>query len=147
MGAVLRENSREHEVVGRYGGEEFLVVMPNTPKDVALRVAERIRSLVEGTPFEHADGAADRARDDLRRRGHLRRRTARTSTRCCATPTPRSTRPSARAATACSRTPAPSVALAGSTRLRPADVDGDAETEIEKTRGLGRLGAARSARR
>ncbi len=55
MGAVLRENSREHEVVGRYGGEEFLVVMPNTPTDVALRVADRIRLLVEGTPFEHAD--------------------------------------------------------------------------------------------
>lgn len=55
MGLVLRENSREHEVVGRYGGEEFLVLMPNTPKDDALRVAERIRSLVEGTPFEHAE--------------------------------------------------------------------------------------------
>jgi diguanylate cyclase (GGDEF)-like protein len=55
MGAVLRENSREHEVVGRYGGEEFLVVMPNTPKDVAVRASERIRALVEGTPFEHAD--------------------------------------------------------------------------------------------
>jgi diguanylate cyclase (GGDEF)-like protein len=55
MGALLREHSREHEVVGRYGGEEFLVVMPNTPKDVAMRVAERIRALVESTPFEHAE--------------------------------------------------------------------------------------------
>ena len=55
MGAVLRENSREHEVVGRYGGEEFLVLMPATPKDDAMRVAERIRSLVESTPFENAD--------------------------------------------------------------------------------------------
>jgi diguanylate cyclase (GGDEF)-like protein len=54
LGALLRENSRENEVVGRYGGEEFLVVMPATPKDVALRVAERIRSLIEGSPFEHA---------------------------------------------------------------------------------------------
>ena len=55
MGALLRENSREHEVVGRYGGEEFLVVMPSTSKEVALRVSERIRSLVESTPFEHAE--------------------------------------------------------------------------------------------
>jgi diguanylate cyclase (GGDEF)-like protein len=54
MGALLRENSREHEVVGRYGGEEFLVVMPNTAKDVAMRVAERIRALVVATPFEAA---------------------------------------------------------------------------------------------
>jgi diguanylate cyclase (GGDEF)-like protein len=55
MGALLREHSREHEVVGRYGGEEFLVVMPSTPKEDALRVAERIRALVESTPFEHAE--------------------------------------------------------------------------------------------
>jgi len=55
MGGLLRENSRDHEVVGRYGGEEFLIVMPNTEKDVAMRVAERIRLLVEGTPFDHAD--------------------------------------------------------------------------------------------
>lgn len=55
MGALLRENSREHEVVGRYGGEEFLVVMPSTPKELALRVAERIRALVESTPFAHAE--------------------------------------------------------------------------------------------
>jgi diguanylate cyclase (GGDEF)-like protein len=54
MGALLRENSRENEVVGRYGGEEFLILMPATPKDTALRVAERIRLLVEGTAFEHA---------------------------------------------------------------------------------------------
>jgi diguanylate cyclase (GGDEF)-like protein len=53
MGALLKDNSRENEVVGRYGGEEFLVVMPATPKDVALRVAERIRSLIESSPFEH----------------------------------------------------------------------------------------------
>jgi diguanylate cyclase (GGDEF)-like protein len=55
MGALLREHSREHEVVGRYGGEEFLVVMPSTPKEDAMRVAERIRALVESTGFEHAE--------------------------------------------------------------------------------------------
>jgi len=55
MGALLRENSREHEVVGRYGGEEFLVVMPNTTKDVAVRVAERIRMLVEGSTLQQQD--------------------------------------------------------------------------------------------
>ena len=56
MGALLRENSRENEVVGRYGGEEFLIVMPSTPKDVGVRVGERIRALVESTAFEHASG-------------------------------------------------------------------------------------------
>lgn len=56
MGALLRENSRENEVVGRYGGEEFLIVMPGTPKDVGMRVAERIRAMIEGTDFEHTAG-------------------------------------------------------------------------------------------
>jgi diguanylate cyclase (GGDEF)-like protein len=56
MGALLRENSRENEVVGRYGGEEFLILMPGTPKDVGMRVAERIRALIEGTDFEHTAG-------------------------------------------------------------------------------------------
>jgi diguanylate cyclase (GGDEF)-like protein len=60
LGVLLRENSRENEVVGRYGGEEFLIVMPATPKDVALRVAERIRSLIESSPFEHAAGQPNR---------------------------------------------------------------------------------------
>jgi len=55
MGALLRENSRENEMVGRYGGEEFLVIMPGTSKDTALKVAERIRTLVEGTLFERAE--------------------------------------------------------------------------------------------
>src|SRR5262245_608890 len=54
MGGLLRENSRENEVVGRYGGEEFLVIMPGTTKETELKVAERIRMLVEGTPFDHA---------------------------------------------------------------------------------------------
>ncbi len=54
MGALLRENSRENEVVGRYGGEEFLIVMPGSSKQTALKVAERIRGLVESTPFENA---------------------------------------------------------------------------------------------
>jgi diguanylate cyclase (GGDEF)-like protein len=55
MGALLRENSRENEVVGRYGGEEFLIVMPGSTKETALHVAERIRGLVESTPFENAE--------------------------------------------------------------------------------------------
>jgi diguanylate cyclase (GGDEF)-like protein len=56
MGTLLREHSREHEVVGRYGGEEFLVVMPSTAKDAAMQVAERIRRLIEESAFDREDG-------------------------------------------------------------------------------------------
>ena len=38
---------RPYDLVGRYGGEEFLIVLPETSKDDACRMAERIRSAVE----------------------------------------------------------------------------------------------------
>ena len=38
---------RRHDLVGRYGGEEFALLMPNTGKDTALRVSERVRNEVE----------------------------------------------------------------------------------------------------
>ena len=34
---------RENDVVGRYGGEEFLVILPETPMDKAYELAERLR--------------------------------------------------------------------------------------------------------
>ena len=39
--------SREIDVIGRYGGEEFLVVLPETHVDQAIVYAERLRSNVE----------------------------------------------------------------------------------------------------
>jgi diguanylate cyclase (GGDEF)-like protein len=55
LSQILRENIRENELVGRYGGEEFIMVMPNVDRDGALMAAERIRKLIAGTPFEHAE--------------------------------------------------------------------------------------------
>jgi diguanylate cyclase (GGDEF)-like protein len=37
----------EDDFIARYGGEEFVVVLPHTPMHLALRVAERLRGLVE----------------------------------------------------------------------------------------------------
>ena len=51
---LLRERTREDELVGRYGGEEFLVVMPGIDRERALQAAERIRALIASTPFPHA---------------------------------------------------------------------------------------------
>jgi diguanylate cyclase (GGDEF)-like protein len=42
VGDVLRSAVRETDVVGRYGGDEFMVVLPDTPAAGALTVAERI---------------------------------------------------------------------------------------------------------
>jgi len=43
---ALRRGVRDSDVVGRYGGEEFLLVLPNTDGEGAREVAERCRELV-----------------------------------------------------------------------------------------------------
>lgn len=44
---VLYAGIRRHDTVGRYGGEEFSVLMPATEKETALGVAERVRRDLE----------------------------------------------------------------------------------------------------
>ncbi len=47
FGRLLSENARTTDIVGRFGGEEFLVVLPNTDGIRAAIVAERIRKAAE----------------------------------------------------------------------------------------------------
>ncbi len=61
--AVLREaaqrmNSamRGYDVVGRYGGEEFLIVAPGCDADNVLRAAERLRECVSQQPMDTPEG-------------------------------------------------------------------------------------------
>jgi diguanylate cyclase (GGDEF)-like protein len=46
----LESQVRAEDVVGRWGGEEFLVLMPRTDLDGAMRVAERIRTVTDASP-------------------------------------------------------------------------------------------------
>ncbi len=55
MARVLRKNLRPGDLAGRYGGEEFLVAMPQTDRAGALAVATRIREAVETYPFPHGE--------------------------------------------------------------------------------------------
>jgi diguanylate cyclase (GGDEF)-like protein len=50
---LLMENSRSFSIVTRYGGDEFAVLLVNTPKAGALRYADRIKRLVERHTFHH----------------------------------------------------------------------------------------------
>ena len=50
---VHREGVRSHDIFARYGGEEFVILLPKTPLSQALRVAERIRVLIEEYPFTY----------------------------------------------------------------------------------------------
>lgn len=47
----LRENLRPMDVICRPGGEEFLVIMPETPGDLACAAAERVRRAMVEEPF------------------------------------------------------------------------------------------------
>lgn len=52
LGRALKETVRENDIVARYGGEEFAVILPAVDRDGAMILAERIRSIVENTPFD-----------------------------------------------------------------------------------------------
>ena len=53
IGSMLQERLRADDFLARYGGEEFALIMRESPKQNALQTAERIRKLVETTPFRH----------------------------------------------------------------------------------------------
>lgn len=48
---ILRSSLRATDLLGRYGGEEFLIIITNTNKDEILRVVERCRQALEN--YEH----------------------------------------------------------------------------------------------
>ena len=49
---LFRMNLRQTDVVGRYGGEEFMIVLPETGPEVASEVAEKLRLLVQRRRFQ-----------------------------------------------------------------------------------------------
>lgn len=53
---LMRSSVRNVDLVSRLGGEEFVVVMPDTPEPFALVVAERLRDVIASTPLKLDDG-------------------------------------------------------------------------------------------
>ena len=53
---VLKSSLRSVDVVGRYGGEEFLIVLPETDVDAAASIAEKLRRLVGRHEVTMPDG-------------------------------------------------------------------------------------------
>lgn len=58
--AILKKEAREIDRVGRYGGEEFLLLLPGTVLDSAVTFAERLRQRVEEHTFSYEGGALQR---------------------------------------------------------------------------------------
>ncbi|MDD3375753.1 MAG: GGDEF domain-containing protein [Candidatus Omnitrophica bacterium] len=52
---LIQENVREIDLAGRYGGEEFCVVLPDTDTDGSFFVAERIRKAIEENEIQAYD--------------------------------------------------------------------------------------------
>ena len=55
--ARVKRVIRTVDLMCRHGGEEFVIVMPDTPHVVALKIAERVRRAVEGEAFAIDNGA------------------------------------------------------------------------------------------
>ncbi len=53
LAAVLRNNQRGSDIYARWGGEEFLVLMPGTSLEDAIITAERLRKAIENAPFSY----------------------------------------------------------------------------------------------
>jgi diguanylate cyclase (GGDEF)-like protein len=57
---LLRREARETDRVGRYGGEEFMVLLPGTSPEAALTFGERARRMVEAHVFRFDGGSLQR---------------------------------------------------------------------------------------
>lgn len=55
VGQMVKESCRVYDVPGRYGGEEFCIVLPDTKVSGTATVAERIRARLESTPLVIGD--------------------------------------------------------------------------------------------
>ncbi|MCF6093400.1 sensor domain-containing diguanylate cyclase [Microaerobacter geothermalis] len=49
---IIQSNVRKGDIVSRYGGEEFTVLLPDTDQEEAVEIAERIRSAIQKLPLK-----------------------------------------------------------------------------------------------
>ena len=48
---LLQENVRKLDIVSRYGGDEFVIILPQTSREIGFHVAERLRRMIEKKVF------------------------------------------------------------------------------------------------
>ncbi|KAA1162060.1 diguanylate cyclase [Pseudoalteromonas fuliginea] len=53
VAAILQNNINESDIVARFGGEEFCIILPGSTKDQAASIAESIRQELESTSFDN----------------------------------------------------------------------------------------------
>ena len=52
---ILQESAREVDMIGRYGGEEFIAILPGADETAAMLFADRVRSAVENFVFRDGE--------------------------------------------------------------------------------------------
>jgi diguanylate cyclase (GGDEF)-like protein len=52
IGSIIHDRIREQDFAGRWGGEEFIIVLPNTNQEFALAIAEKLRILIFDQVFD-----------------------------------------------------------------------------------------------
>jgi diguanylate cyclase (GGDEF)-like protein len=56
IAALIRGNVRDADIAGRYGGEAFIIILPNTNLASSWAAAERLRSIIEKTELKDSAG-------------------------------------------------------------------------------------------
>jgi polar amino acid transport system substrate-binding protein len=55
LAKILQQTTRETDLIGRWGGEEFLIILPETNAAMAYRIAEKLRTAIAAEPFSTVD--------------------------------------------------------------------------------------------
>lgn len=53
ISALIKDRLRESDLVGRWGGEEFVMILPNTALSEAIVLGEKLRTMIESHRFDH----------------------------------------------------------------------------------------------
>ena len=56
IATLIRRNIRDTDIAGRYGGEEFIIILPKTNLSSAWGVAERLRAIIEKAEMKDSAG-------------------------------------------------------------------------------------------
>ena len=56
LGKISADSLRQMDFLGRYGGEEFIFLLPETDHDLGMQIAERLRNSIAATPVKLENG-------------------------------------------------------------------------------------------
>ena len=57
VSGLCQKTSRQHDILARFGGEEFIILLPETGLQRAISTAERLREMIAQTPIDTESGS------------------------------------------------------------------------------------------